>query len=174
MNIKNASRQLWMQRWEWQKIWEGCAKTTQPTPAPPIRTQMMVPRGIWIYPSFPNRRCLTDMSATTTTTKNGVKLHKVHSLKYTLPTTAPPVGRQIMVLRGIMTYQSLPDRQFTTTMLTTKMTKNKRWKSHEGHSAHAWSSLREADDSFQRYYDWPKHYPKVIPNNFDQNNDDDE
>ena len=48
-------------------------------------------------------------------------------------------------------------------MSSTMMTKNKKWKSHKGHSNHAQSSRRDADDSSQRYYDQPIHSQKLIP-----------
>ena len=154
-----------------EKIRNGCAITTQPTPAPPSRIQMIFPRGIANYPSFPERQFPTIMSATTTAlTKNMIKSHKGHSVKYTLPMPSPPSGRHMIVPRGITTYQSLPDRQFPTTMNTTTMPKNKRIKSHNKHSTHARSSLQEADDSAQRYYDRPIHTLKVIPDDYDCDN----
>ena len=174
MKIKNASQRLWMRRWRRQKRQESCAKTTQPTPAPPAGTQMVVPRGVAAYPSFPERRFPTNMSATTMMTKNRVKSHKGHSAKYTPHTPAPPNGRQIIVPRGITTYQSLPDRQFPMTMRAATMTTNKRRKSHKGNSTHARSSFQEADGSAQRDNDRPIHYQKVIPNDYDCNDDDDE
>ena len=67
------------------------------------------------------------MSAkTTTTTKNRVKFHKGHSEKYTPPTTANPAGIQIIIPRGITTYQYLLYRKFTTTTSATTMTTNTR------------------------------------------------
>ena len=51
------------------------------------------------------------------------------------------------------------------------MTKNKRWKLQKGHSTHARSSCREADDSAQKDYDRPIHSQKVIPENYDRDND---
>ena len=59
-------------------------------------------------------------------------------------------------------------------MNVTKMTKYKRLKSHKGHSTHALSSCLEADDSTQKDYDWPIHSLKVIPENDDRENDNDE
>ena len=69
-------------------IQESCSKMTQPTPAPPVGTQVIEPRGIAAYPSFPECRFLTDMRVTTTTTKKWVNSHKGHSAKYTPPTPA--------------------------------------------------------------------------------------
>ena len=54
---------------------------------------MIVPRGIVTYPYFPEWRFLTDMSETTTTTKNRVKSHKGHSADYTPSTPAPTSGK---------------------------------------------------------------------------------
>ena len=53
------------------------------------------------------------------------------------------------------------------------MTNYKMWKSHKLHSNHALSSRQEADDSAQRDYDQPIHSQKVIPKNYDRDNDDD-
>ena len=54
------------------------------------------------------------------------------------------------------------------------MTRNKRWKLHKGHSTHTWSSFREADDSAQRDYNQPIHSQKVIPDDYDRVDDDDD
>ena len=51
------------------------------------------------------------------------------------------------------------------------MTNNKRLKSHKGHSTHARSYRQEADYSDQRDYDRPIHSQKVIPDNYDRNDD---
>ena len=50
---------------------------------------MIVPIGIATYPSFPECQFLTDMIATTTTTKKRLNSHKGHSAKHTTPTTVP-------------------------------------------------------------------------------------
>ena len=52
------------------------------------------------------------------------------------------------------------------------MMMNKMWKLHKGHSTVSCSSRREADDSAQRDYDRPIHSPKVIPDDYDRNDDD--
>ena len=57
------------------------------------------------------------------------------------------------------------------TVLTTTMTKNKRWKLHKGQSTHARSSFWEADDSAQRHYNRPIHSQKVIPDDYDHVDD---
>ena len=59
-------------------------------------------------------------------------------------------------------------------MIATTMTKNKRWKSHKVHSTHARSSRLEADDSAQRYHDRPIHSQKVIPDNYERNDNENE
>ena len=135
---------------------------------------MIVARGIANYPSFPERRFLTTMSVTTRITKKTINLHKGRSAKYTPPTPAPLTGRQIIVPRGIMTYQSLPDRRFPKTIKATTMTMNKRRKSHKGHSTHACSSLWEADYSAQRDYNRPIHSQKLIPDDYEHNGNNDE
>ena len=109
---------------------------------------------------------------TTTTTKNRVKWHKGHSVKYAPPTPYPPAGRQIMVPIGIMTYQSLPDSQFPTTMSLMTMTINKRLKLNKVHSTNARSYVQEADNSAHRYYERPIHSQKLIPENYERDNDD--
>ena len=143
------------------------AKTNQPTPAHPSGTQMIAPRRISAYPSVPESVFPTTMSTTTTTTKKGVKSHKGNSANYAPPTPTPPAGRQIMIPRGIKTYQSLPDRQFPTTVSATTMTTNKKRKSYKRNSTQARSSHRETDDSAQRYYNRPIHYQKVITDEYD-------
>ena len=168
MKIKNASWQLWMQRRQRQKRRESHAKTNQPMTNPPTGTQTIVPRGIETHPSFSERWLPTTMSTATKTTKNRVKLHKGHSEKYTPPTPALPAGRQIILPRGITTYQYFPNRKLPKTMSATYMTTNKRWKLHKWHSTHARSSFREADDSAQRDYDQPIHYQKVITHDYDR------
>ena len=135
---------------------------------------MIMPRGIATYPSFPKRRFPKTMNGTATSTKKRVKLHKGHSAKCTPPTTTPPARRQIMVPIEITTYQSLPERRFTTTMSATKMMTNKRSKSYKRHSTHARSSRREAGGSALRDYDGPIHYQKLIPDNYNRNNNNDE
>ena len=172
MKIKKTSWRIWMRLWQQQKRWESCSKTTQPTPAPPVGTQMVLPRGIATYPSFPGSRLPTTMSMTTTMTeKNRVQSHNGHSAKYTPPMPDPPAGRQIIVPRGITTYQSLAYRQFTTTMSTTTITTSERWNFHKWNSTHSRSSLRKAGYSAQRDYDWPIHSQKVIPDDYDRDND---
>ena len=52
------------------------------------------------------------------------------------------------------------------------MTKNKRWKLHKGHSTYAHSSSREADYSAHRDYEQPIHSQKVIPDNYEGDDDD--
>ena len=54
------------------------------------------------------------------------------------------------------------------------MTKNKRWKSHKGHFTHAHSSFRKADDSAQKDYDQLIHSQKLIIDNYDRNDEDDD
>ena len=54
------------------------------------------------------------------------------------------------------------------------MTTNKRWKSHKRHSTNDRSSIREAYDSAQRDYERPIHSHKVIPNNYERNDSDNE
>ena len=54
------------------------------------------------------------------------------------------------------------------------MTMNKRRKSQKGRSTYAQSYLQEADDSSQRDYNQPIHYQKVIPDDYERDNDDDE
>ena len=44
---------------------------------------------------------------------------------------------------------------------------------HKGHSTHALSSRQEADDIAQSDYDRPIHSQKVIPNNYERDNDGD-
>ena len=154
------------------KIWESRAKTTQPKPALPAGTHMIVPIGISTYPYFTEWQLPAVMSAKTTTTKNRVKSHKEHSAKYTPPTRTPLSGRHIIVPIVITTYKSPQERRFPMTTSATTMT-NKRWKLHKGHSTHARSSLWEVDDSTQRDYDRLIHSPKVIPDDYDRNNDDD-
>ena len=171
MKIKNASRRLWMRRQRQKKRRESCAKNTQPKPDPPNGTHMTVPRAIATYPSFPERRFPTTMSATTTTTRNTIKSHKGRSTKYTTSTPAPPDGMHMIVFIGITTYQSLPDRRLPMTMNAKTMITNNTRKLHKGHSTHAHSSHQEAYDISQRDYDQTIHYQKVIPNNYDRNND---
>ena len=132
---------------------------------------MIVPRGIVTYPSYPKRRFQTTMRPKTMTTKNMIKFHKGHSTNYTPPTPAPPARSNIIVPRGITAYQSLPYRRFRTTMKATTMTTNTRRKFQKGHSTHALSSRREADDSTQRNYNRPIYSRKVVPNDYDRDND---
>ena len=60
------------------------------------------------------------------------------------------------------------------TMSATEITKNKKWKSHKGHSNPARSSLQEANYSAQRDYNQPIHSQNVIPDNYDQDDYDNE
>ena len=161
-----------MRRWRRQKRRESLAKTNQPKPTSPVRTQIIVLRGIVTYLSFPERRFLTTMSATTTTTKKTIKLHKGHSEKYTPPTPTRPSGKQMVVPIKITTYPSLTDRKLPMNMSATTMTNNNSRKFYKGHSTHIWSPCREAENSIQRDYDRPIHSQNVIPNNFDRDNDD--
>ena len=59
-------------------------------------------------------------------------------------------------------------------MRVVRMTKNKRWNLHKGHSHHGRSSFREADYSAQRDYDQPIQSQKLIPYNYDRDNDGDD
>ena len=70
-----------------------------------------------------------------------------------------------------MTYQYLQDRQFLTTINATTMTANKRRKLYKGHYTHACSSRWKADDSAQRDYDQPIHFRKVIPDDYDRDDE---
>ena len=115
--------------------WESCVEDTPLAPSPPARTQMIVPRGIKIYPSLLERRFLTIVSATTTTMKKTIKLHKWHSANDTPLTPTPFARRQMIVPIYIATYPSLPERQFLTTMRATRTMTNKRIKPHKWYSA---------------------------------------
>ena len=57
-------------------------------------------------------------------------------------------------------------------MSTTTITKNKRWNLHKVHSTHARSSHQEAYGSVQRDYNLPIHSQKVIPKNYERDDDD--
>ena len=51
------------------------------------------------------------------------------------------------------------------------MTKNNMWESHKGHFNHTRYSCRESDDIDYRDYDQKIHSQKVIPENYDRNDD---
>ena len=72
---------------------------------------------------------------------------------------ATPVGMQMIVLRGFVTYSSFPKWQFLTAMTATMM-KKKRVKSHKGHSVNYTPSTpastnRKADNGAKREWNIP-------------------
>ena len=57
-------------------------------------------------------------------------------------------------------------------MSSMTITMNKRLKLHKGHSTNAHSYVQEADNSAHRYYERPIHSQKLIPKNYERDNDD--
>ena len=53
------------------------------------------------------------------------------------------------------------------------MKKNKSWNSHKGNSTHVRSSFWEADDSAQKDCERPIHSKKVIPKNYEHDDEGD-